>query len=258
MFKLLKKQYTKFNAWIRYNPPTALTTRGWRLFEEEFRQRAPIRYYLYRGFRNKYVRPIYRKYLNILDWIRYRTYDRYHILHTRLPPGYHEVDTQMLHVNFNLLKDFVEIELAWHYYIWHEEDRRSWFEKYIPFYDRFFPSLNPNLGINYLNWATTLDDPMLPPVERSERQAQSAREILALYNWWVNDRPNRKEIVVPDYDHQGLGIMASLDDDFDREASDYKEHHKKMKERSEQEEKWRKEDDEMLIRLMNVRRDLWT
>ena len=62
----------------------------------------------------------YPTYDNVKYWIKYRTTDKYHVVKTGLKPGYYECDTRILHVNFNMLKDFVEVESAWTYYIWNK------------------------------------------------------------------------------------------------------------------------------------------
>lgn len=243
-----------------YNPPGALSSKGWRLFDKEFKERAPIRHWIKKDFRKTFILPIKWKYESINHWIRYRTYDRYHIVDTGLKPGYHEIDTLMLHSNFNMLKDFIEVEQAKRSYYWSDEYEKdaSWCEKHMPFYRRFYPFRRPDLGIKHLEWASTLDDPALPLYEQSPTQARAARESLALYNWWVNDRPARKEIEYVEYNDQGLGYLASLDDDFDKEAPDFKAHCVSAKSQFEQADSWEEEDTEMLVRLMKIRKSLWT
>lgn len=257
----MKKLISKFRDWMAYNPPGALSSTGWRLFEREFKVRAPVRFWITKDLRRKVILPIQWKYTAVADWIRFRTYDKYHVLKTGLEPGYTSVQHQILNVNFNLLKDFVETEQAWHHYICSEELRfkMSWLEKYMPLYHVVFPFRRPELGIEHLEWAATLDDPSLPPHEQSPHQAESAREILALYRWWVNIRPSRKELVPPPYSDQGLDdFMACFDPEFDRDAEDFKAHQASFEDREKQATLWDLEDDEMLVRLMKIRKELWT
>lgn len=255
----LKKLYSRIKNWMDYNPPGSLSMTGWRLFNEEFKERAPVRYWLTHNFRHSTILPIKRKLVSMNRWVGYRTYDRYHVLKTGLPPGYYSVSTQMLNVNFNLLKDFVEVETAWHQYSWSEEIKRaSWAERYLPFYYFFMGFRRPDMGIKHLAWASTLDDPALPPHERCDHQARAARETLELYNWWTVTRPNRKDIQIPLYSDQGLGAMSSLDKAFNKNATDYKAHKKAMARQVKQEEDWVKEDNKMLMRLMKIRDTLWT
>jgi len=255
-----KKVLRCIKSWMKYNPPGSMTSKGWRLFENEYKEKAPVRFWIMNSFKFRWIMPIKWKYDRVTDWIRYRTYDQYHKIDTGLKPGYYDVDTLMLHVNFNMLKDFVEVEQAWSRYIWSDErkENASWCEKHMPFYRRFYKFRRPDLGIKHLEWAATLDDPKLPPHERCDHQAVHARETMALYKWWVEERSARKEIEYPEYDKQGLGTMGSLDDDFDRGADDYKVYVSAIDAGSKQKEDWDNEDEEMLIRLMKIRRGLWT
>ena len=245
---------------MRYNPPEALSARGWRLFDKEFKECAPIRHWIMNDFRKEIINPIYWKYRAVKEWILYRTIHKYHIVDSGLKPGYYEIDTLILHVNFNMLKDFVEVEQAIHDYHWTQEyrEKATWCERHMPFYRIFYPFRRPDLGIKHLEWASSLDDPKLPPHEQCIDQAVNAREILVLYKWWVEDRPNRKEAEHIPFDSQGKGLLGFLDSDFDHEAEDYKKYTKSVESSYEQEEKWHIEDQEMLIRLMKIRRSLWT
>jgi hypothetical protein len=165
----------------------------------------------------------------------------------------------MLHANFNILKEFVEVEQAWSKYCWSGEHKSApWFERHLPLYWDFKEFRRPDLGLEYLEWASTLDNPALPPHERAEGQAKAARETLALYIWWTKTRPARKLLDTAEYNDQGLGILGCLDEEFDRDAEDYKAHSEIMAKNSTLEEEWSNEDEEMLIRLIKVRGHLWT
>lgn len=259
----MRKIIFKFKHWLNYSPPGALTARGWRLFKNEFQERAPIRFWLTNTGYHKYVLSPKWKYRRIHDWVRYRTYNKYHKVDTGLPPGYYEIDKKMLHVNFNMLKNFVENELAWHSYIWSEDaekersfvNRLSW---HYPFYKRKKSFDSRKWATVYFEWAAGLDDPSLPPAHQSKQQAEMARETLALYTWWVDTVPNRKQHTLPEVSDQGLGDMSVLDEEFDREMEDFKKYEEVRNLNSKLREEWENEDDEMLARLVKIRRSLWT
>jgi hypothetical protein len=62
------------------------------------------------------------RFLRNVKWaILHRITHRYNIVHTRLKPGYYDNDIRMLYANFNLLVEYVEIELAWMKLICSEE-----------------------------------------------------------------------------------------------------------------------------------------
>lgn len=238
---------------MNYNPPWALSSPGWRLFNDEYKRVAPIRYWFTHTFRYKTILPIKWKYNKICDWIRYRTYDKYHIVSTGLEPGYYDKDHLMLNVNFNLLKDFVEIECASREY-WSSDEPKSFFAKHVPFYNIIVSFRRPDLGIKMLEWETTLDDPTLPPHQQCVHQAIHAREVLSLYKWWVKERPSRVEI------SPSSALPPEVDpfDQYDRNTPEGKLYSDLMDKSFKQEEEWHNEDTENLIRLMKIRRGLWT
>jgi len=238
---------------MRFNPPYALSSEGWNLFNKEFKEVAPIRFWFHRDFRRKFVLPIKWKFESIESWIRYRTYDKYHVINTGLPPGYADTDTIMLYSTFNLLKDYVEVSLGLREW-WQSDEPKSWASKHVPYYFNFRNFRNPEFGLKHLEWASTLDDPSLPIHERSVHQAITARETIILYNWWVNTRPNRKEAEI-----RNLRNTIDEDDLFPDFSShpEYKEYLNDIKESHVQEESWHNEDEEMLIRLIKIRRGLW-
>jgi hypothetical protein len=260
MIKYTKRQLKKFKAWMDYNPPGSMSSKGWRLFDKEFKEKAPIRYFFDKSFKRSVILPIKWKFGHISNWIRFRTYDKYHKIDSGLKPGYYDTDTLMINVNFNLLKEFVEVEQARQTYYWSDEYKKKagFWEKHMPYYRKFVSFRRSDLGIKHFEWAATLDDPKLPPMERSERQARDAREILILYKWWVTDRPARKEVEHPEFSDQGLGTLGSFDADFDKTAPDYVKYIESIQNSGNQEEAWHKEDEEMLIRLIKIRQGLWT
>lgn len=231
--------------------------KGWKSFDREYKERAHVRYFIYQTMHRKIVLPIKWKYEAIWDYVRYRTWDKYHVLQTGLAPDYISLDRQMLHVNFHLLKEFVEVEQAWSSYAWSEERKDTWQQKHLPFYRFFKPFRRPDLGIKHFEWAATLDDPALPPHEQSPKQAQDAREVLALYKWWVTDRPSRIEIPIPVREERTVDDMYDLFDE-DEDPVKKKARFDIYEQREEQSTSWDQEDTEMLIRLIKIRSGLWT
>ena len=241
---------------MAFNPPGALTGPGWRSFGKEFKANAPIRYWITHDFRRKFILPIKWKYEAITSWISYRTTHRYHIVKTGLLPGYHSIDNQMLHVNFNMLTDFVEISLASRHYWGNIDIKKSWFERHMMFYDVFIKFRKPECGIKYLEWGASLDGPLIPVQEQSPQQAKESREILALYIWWTITRPGRKPIEI-------RHPASSGRDDYDifspvnMQTKEYKIYKSDIEKSYKQEAKWDTEDNKMLVRLIKIRRSFW-
>lgn len=253
MIKYTKNILRRFKKWMAFNPPGALTSAGWDSFDREFRFKAPIRHWLQHDFKKIFVYPVKWWYEKTSLWLIYRTVDKYHVVSTGLEPGYYELDHRLLHVNFNSLKDFVEVQQARREY-WSDDVKKTWCEEHMPFYEMVYPFRRPELGIKHLEWASTLDDPSLPPFEQSPAQAKHARETLKLYKWWVEERPTRVPVEIC---HPSADLFDIFNPSF-RLTKEYKVYRKGIERSHKQRDKWDKEDDAMLVRLMKIRRGLWT
>lgn len=100
--------------------------------------------------------------------LRHRTIDKYHVIPTGLKPGYYDKDIQMLHANFQLLVNFVEVECA---------ALRQALNGVI------FEIPNPREGVARLQ----------EEVKFGGKQGEDAQEALVLYWWWTEIRPRRDE-----------------------------------------------------------------
>lgn len=169
----------------------------------------------------------------IHDFIYYRLFPRrrYHIVKAGPKSEFYSTDTQILYACFNLLVEHVEQELAWMERVFSPEHwgfktgKISWFERW-----RFKP--NKEMGLAHLKWEIS---------ECGElQQALAAKEILSLYTWWTEERSKKWEELSQVFD---LWLLSKK----------YKEESPFVKEKQLSDE-----DDEMLIRLMKVRQNLWT
>jgi hypothetical protein len=100
-----------------------------------------------------------------------------------------------------------------------------------------------------------------PERELPSPQAETAREILALYKWWTEVYPNR-----PD-PHEASGWSELCDrrrqqgdlfDFEDRTPEEHQEANRILDLTRSIEEQQEQEDEEMMIRLIRVRKALWT
>lgn len=126
-----------------------------------------------------------------------RLFSKYHLLDiTAMTRGeWYDADYQMFHAVFQILVNYVEKELpalvksapegtfepdrtAWL--------RASWLDKCL-----FRQDWKECLGLAYLSWAGDLDDPSLPEDEQSPQQAEEARKLMYLYEWYKWTRPQR-------------------------------------------------------------------
>lgn len=224
----------------------------------------------------------------IQDFVRYRTYDKYHIIKTDLEPGYYDKDTLILEANFALLVSFVEKECATMEL--YSEKPKNWRFK-LPRILRgiFYRDIRSReLGLKFIDWHINNE---LSPEEielqfdnvesyQQYRKEYSApwKEIKELYIWWKDVRPKREDPI------EASGFSAYCDSRrekyggfFDNMKEIITETGEKLyevddKETKEEkalgtklamlaheiEEEQHKEDDDMLIRLIKVRRNLWT
>jgi hypothetical protein len=160
-------------------------------------------------------------------WLKYRVFNRYHVVEiSSLRPGYYDIDARMFHACFDLLVEYVEVELAWMSFIGAEIKLPWWQSK-----TAYLKAHNKELIERHLSW-------ILTDKEVGERQRNSAIEILALYNWYKHDRPKRlttRDLWIYNKDlHSKYVKLADLNDEYD------------------------KEDVDMFVRLAKIYQHLWT
>jgi len=247
-----------FEKLLNWKKPHALSWEDWNEWHYSQRQHRPVAYWvcetLSSGIDMYVIRPI----SNIPYWFRVRFFDRYHIINTGLPPGYADMDTRLLHGMFNMLVDFVEIEKAHMNTVFNSENtaKLSWWSRY-PF--KFCTVRNASAGLEYLAWEQSLDSQDLDPEMRSDQQAHAAREVQDLYDWWKIRRPLRPDPM----DSSGWNEwynQKKLDNLFcSTTAPDEREDERIMLDHMHKvEEQYQAEDEAQLIRLIKIRRDLWT
>jgi len=258
-----KSRWKRFVKWMKYNPPYAASWDGWDEFRDEFKANAIIRYTLMETIPDgisSFFSPVTYRWTKTKDFCRYRFImrHRYHMVKTGLKPNYYEVETQMLHANFNLLVSFVEQQKASIGMAFDNDNyprpKGWWWKKYTDW-------KMPAYGINYLEWESTLDKDS--PLEEQRwdgisvpSQAQSAREVLVLYKWWTETWMDADDLDYPESpDRDGLSLFS---DKYDRTSPEYLAWRKACDERDEEEEKIKKEETAMLIRLVTIRKSLWT
>ena len=281
------------SKWLRskfgLENPGALSSEDWAKWRKESKKKAPFIHWLTNtGFdrvQNFFCWPK-DKLWDLRCAINSRFFDKYHTIQTRLDPWrYHEVDRRMLHGLFETLVDFIEIEKAWMMVIWGQEENRKkfdykWYEmnRWINWF--ISEKRHPEAGIGHLEWEMALitDDSWYGDYEKSiaeakengeyglpTHQAVAAKEQFELYNWWKNVRPKRPDPM------DASGYTAYFDrrkkedndDDFfsflnHKSEEDTVEQRKCSELCSKIEAEYEQEDEDMLIRLVKVRKSLWT
>lgn len=242
----------KFFDWLRerfgIEKPMALELGMWQKWEDKLKAEKPVGYFLtetFPDFLDSVENFFFTPFRNIRYYIRNRWHRKTHVLPTGLKVGdYYDLDTRIVHGLMTALVDFVEVEKAWMQKITSEEEVV------------LVRGRNAQAGMAYLSWEATLDNPELPETERSPTQAETAREIVKIYWWWTAHRPAR-----PDPWDMFLKVSDDIYDplSWDNVPEDVREqrraHYKAI---NEKEEEYHQEDTEMLIRLIAIRRSLWT
>ncbi len=249
--------------------PNAATGQGWDDWHNEAKAKHPIRYWLAEEGLDKLQNFIYWpvdrlysvKYYVVNRWI-----DQSHALvaHPKhVKPGeYRDLDFRILHCLFNELVDFVEIEKAYSNYRWDAEKQKGmrWWQV-GRWRTRTWRSAEA--GLAHLEWETTLtDEEWIEDKTQATptAQAESAKEIIALYKWWTEVYSNRPDPYdasgwsdyCDDKRRRGIGFLS---DDPEEDRWDTKSMHEKI---HETEKAYEEEDTAMLIRLIKIRKSLWT
>lgn len=270
---------SKFAEWIRgTTKPYAETSKGWRTWHKEAKAIHPIRYWIAEEgldhIQDFVTYPI-RKIYDLKYYINNRWVTRTHALtaHPRdIERGqWCDVGNRFLPCLFNELVEFVEIELAWWHIAWEDKKAR---QKYnAPFWAtgwfRWRTWRCPQAGLDNLEWQMNLKmdeswgtEPDSENFGKPTHQAINAKEIYELYKWWTEVYPKR-----PDpHDASGWSAYCEMkrergDDFFDMEdrTPEEAEMAKTALDKTQEiEEAYKKEDEEMMIRLIKIRDSLWT
>ena len=257
---------TKFADWLRGTPkPGAATSKGWADWKKEARARHPFRYWLTEEVLDK-VQEIINWPAERLNDVRYyinnRFISRSHALTAHpdhVKPGkWCDLTNRYLYCMFNELKDFVEIETAWHHVVWDEEARKKYA---VPWWRKNFFRWRtwrcPEAGIAHLEWAASLTNGTEPT-----SQAIGAQEILDLYYWWTEEYPNRPDIhdITGWSDYCERKRQENPDEIMpeDNTPEERKSTSMMLDEMQKIEAQYEQEDEQMMIRLIKIRQHLWT
>lgn len=241
-------------------PLIALSEKEWREWEAEAYHKHPVRFWivenLFETITDLIKWPLNKIY-NVKYYIVNRWIDQSHALvahpkHIR-PGDWRDLDYRILHCIFDELVDFVEIEKAYSNYRWDSAKAKQlgWWQG-GRWRTRTWRSAEA--GLDYLKWESELSEGEAP-----KSQSDAAKEILFLYDWWVNVRPNRPDPMevsgwsdyCDSFRFRGVGILDMLEDDKTDKGL-------MLDEMRKLEEQYDSEDTEMLIRLIKIRGHLWT
>jgi len=268
---------SKFADWLRGTPsPGALTASDWKKWHKQAQAAHPVRYWLADDgldYLQRFVFYIPDKIYDIKYYINNRWVSHCHQLtaHPKdIKPGeWSDVGNRFLPCLFNELVDFVEVELAWWHIAWGNAAEKK--KYHAPFWStgwfRWRTWRCRQAGLDNLAWQMTCDNRDYtqeddPSYGELTPQAHKAAEILALYTWWTEQRPLRPDpyevsgwsAYCASRRQAGGSVLDVLDDDAD-EKVDTTAMHTIM---NDLDDKYEKEDEDMMIRLIKIRGALWT
>lgn len=260
---------SKFANWVRgTSKPSAETVEGWAAWRNAAKSAHSFRYWIAEEGLDKIQGIVYYPYdvySEVLSYLRNRYVTKAYQLTSTLKRGeWHEFDTRILHCLFDELVNFVEIDKAYMEVAFSKEER----DKYaVPGRLRrsLFGWRCAAAGLEYLRWEASLkhDDDYIDPSSehygQETHQATTAKEILQLYYWWTvhrKERPDPMEVsgwsaYCGRNREEDLGI-------FNRKNENRDAVKRMLDEMNELEAKYEAEDEEMLIRLIKIRKSLWT
>lgn len=261
---------SKFADWLRgTEKPSAATGKGWKDWDAKAKAAHPVRFWIAEEGLDKLQKFIYwpvDRLYNLKYHIVNRWIDQSHALvaHAKhIKPGqWRDLDYRILVCLFDELVDFVEIEKAYSNYRWNSEKQKGmrWWQV-GRWRTRTWRSAEA--GLDHLAWEMTLtDEEWIDDKSQAKPtyQAETAREIVALYKWWTEVYPNRPDPM----DASGWSNYCNnkrdrgidlLEDDPEEDKWNTRSMHDKMRE---MEKAYEDEDTEMLIRLIKIRGSLWT
>lgn len=273
---------SRFADWLRGTPKLlAGTAEEWQDWRQSAESAHPVRYWLAEeglGYIQDFVTWPARKIYDFKYYINNRFVTRTHGLTAHpqdIKPGtWCDVGNRFLPCLFNELVDFVEVELAWWHVLWDDEARKKYRP---PFWAtgwfRWRSWRCAEAGQASLEWQRNLrwkeDDGFEPGddnIGQLTPQAQNAQEILDLYTWWTQTRPKRPDPMDAsgwseycERRRQERGSDSSMDilmETKDEELKTFGD--RALRLCREIEEQQEQEDEDMMIRLIKVRRALWT
>jgi hypothetical protein len=262
------KQFFKDNFTVP-GKPYALPFDEWDTWYAQARKDFPVRYFFGETVPDA-ARWINNHTFGKFNDVRYHLYNRFiykkYALTSKLPRGdWYDFDTRMLNCMMDEVVDFVEVETAIHHCIMDKGIAKKYGYNRLKNRWLFKKFRSAGAGIEHLNWAASLRSSAIEGAwvvesEQDEKfgpltgQAETALEVLDIYHWWTSIRPAR-----PDpYDTSGWSKYCDEGKPLFSKRADGNSGTVELDKLHEIEVAYEKEDTEYLIRVVKVRRGLWT
>lgn len=230
----------KFIRWLKFNPPRVATLEAWHDFKAEFKEKAPIRYFISETIRKLRFK-IYAVTRRVKDRVLFFI-DPPNIVRTELSGKMdsHSLHDLALHSAFTVLKDHVEIKMA----IEQTEIKDIRWKGFFYFlnYSTKLGHRRPDLGISHL--VDEIEHARMWDIDR----ANTLEKALKLYLWWTVTRRTRKLPAAP-YS-ASTGIFSTKDPELKEQIISHSDIISKYY------RQWEDEDSQRLLELVVVLKDL--
>lgn len=221
----------------------------WQRQTQLFKKHFPIRYFLKEDLPHHFYQWVTQPLNRIRAWFRYRFSIRHHVVNTGLKPGYYDPDIRMMHSVFQILVDFVEIELSSMYHA-SQSAPQEYHKSVLPIFQKLYRKRTkknqryPEAGLSFLDNEMDLTSITLHPgiIKCPYDQGEAALEKKFLYLWWKVYRPQRID------PYSSNLIWGDNPDGSEDSAYHFAESLEAF---------YQQEDDEMLMRLLTVRSTMW-
>ena len=253
---------SKLAHWIRGTPrPTYATLDEWDEWHDKAKTANPVRHWLAEELLNKLQDIVCwpkDKLWDVRCYAVNRWVDKTHYMQTDLEPGqWHEFENRLLHGMFTELVDFVEVETALF-------ATGGWGDKHS----------DPRAPAKWRRWIRTWRSSELGVLHFREQIADNssfqfnnglapdvtAKEVLELYFWWTCHRPHRKD----PHDASGWSDYCRWREVNKVGMDSYVEPYTRARVHAildlshKIEKNYDDEDTEMMVRLVKLRKYLWT
>jgi hypothetical protein len=234
----------------------------WNRIEKAQRKNHPIAYFLLHDV-VLYISVKKRRFEDFVWWFRYRLQKehRYHLVDTKLNPGYHSNADILLHSSMSVLVDYVETHRHGS-----DEDGPVGLRSYISFLEK---NLDPK---TWPEWERSYGKKyQKEKIAGDLKYVLAYKEVLGLYNWWKfqrevehlsleqekNEFYDNRKFTGADFDFESTKAPVDYSKLKGKEKKLYIAERNKLTDFINREEALNDKDDEMLARLAKVRKHLW-
>jgi len=249
-----------FRRWLFPSMPEAATMEEWDKWNNTARQNK-LKWFLADTVPTWFAVTFQYRYENAISKLKSKYIRKHNLIkiNSLKDDEWYDTDTRMMHGMFQLLVDFVELEKS-HMQI-------MLFEDNPPRYMRKAKYRSAEMGINYLDWEISLSKE-----EGELNQSKNAKQIKELFVWWKYDRPTRIDPM------DVKGSMGMSTNEFYSDMHDDKNDNGKVSSKFVQIDRrkdkepelyksvntayddadvnYKKEDEQMLIELVKLRKSL--